>query len=61
LFVFNIWGYEIFNMQGYNNSWDGTASKGISSGKKLPAGTYFYILKLGNEQSVKGFVYLIKE
>ena len=61
LFVYNIWGYEIYYMHGYNNNWDGTASKGISSGKKLPTGTYYYILKLGNDQLVKGFVYLIKE
>ena len=47
LFVYNIWGYEVYHMSGYNNSWDGTASKGLSSGKKLPTGTYYYILKLG--------------
>ena len=48
-------------MDGYDNSWDGKASTGVSSGQKLPTGTYYYILKLGNKQVVKGYVYLIKE
>jgi hypothetical protein len=46
-------------MNGYNNSWDGISNKGISSGKKLPTGTYYYVLKLGKEHLVKGYVYLI--
>jgi gliding motility-associated-like protein len=61
LFVYNLWGYEVYYMHGYNNSWDGTASRGALSDQKLPTGTYYYILKLGNEQVVKGFVYLIKD
>ncbi len=61
LFVYNVWGYEVYNMHGYDNRWDGTVSEGVSSDRKLPTGTYYYILKLGNEQVVKGFVYLIMD
>ena len=61
LFVYNIWANEVYHMSGYDNGWDGTASTKISLGQKLPSGTYFYILNLGNGQSVKGFVYLKRE
>jgi gliding motility-associated-like protein len=61
LFVYNVWGYEVYNMHGYDNSWDGTASRGVSADQKLPTGTYYYILKLGNELVVKGTVYLIRD
>jgi gliding motility-associated-like protein len=61
LHVYNVWGKEVFSMDGYDNSWDGKASTGVSSGEKLPTGTYYYILKLGNDRVVKGFVYLILE
>ena len=41
--VFNRWGTKVFEMQGYDNSWDGT-SQGratINTADRLPVGTYF--------------------
>lgn len=61
LYVYNVWGKEVYYKDGYDNSWDGIASSGVSTGQKLPSATYFYILKLSNDQFVKGYVYLIKE
>lgn len=51
--VFNRWGSLVFQAERYQNNWDGeNLSDGISpitsNTKKLPSGTYFYILKLGD-------------
>lgn len=57
--IFDRSGQIIFKTTGYNNStnyWDGTYN-----GKKLPTGTYFYVIDLRNssEQSVyKGYITL---
>ena len=58
--IMNRWGNKVFEENPYNNNWDGASSFGFTVGKKeLPTGTYFYILDLGNGQSVlKGFIYL---
>jgi gliding motility-associated-like protein len=44
LYVFNSWGQTVFESTAYNNDWGGTRD-----GKALPAGSYFYILKLDGE------------
>jgi gliding motility-associated-like protein len=57
----NRWGNEVFFAEGYDNTWDGTANRGIILGdSKLPTGTYYYILDLnGDGQTIfKGYVYL---
>ncbi len=43
--VFNRWGNQVFERQGYRNdsSWDGTWND-----QALPDGTYYYIIDLGN-------------
>ncbi len=43
LVVFNRWGDIVFQAKPYNNDWTGTNQK---NGKDLPAGTYFYIIRL---------------
>lgn len=43
--IFNQWGDEVFHASPYRNDWEGTFD-----GEDLPAGTYFYILDLGNGQ-----------
>jgi len=43
LIVFNQWGDEVFSADNYDNSWAGTYE-----GKTLAAGTYFFILDLGD-------------
>ncbi len=46
--IFNRWGDEVFRQKGYNlsNAWNGDYQ---SSGKRVPDGTYFYVLLLNNE------------
>ena len=61
LVIFNRWGGEVYDAAGYNNSsvvWDGTSPSAALAGP-APAGTYFYILDLGNgAEALTGYVYL---
>jgi gliding motility-associated-like protein len=63
LIIFNRWGNEVFKKTNYENDWaavsNGRAT--IQKAKKLPAGTYFYTLKFGNnglDREKKGWVYI---
>ncbi|MBK9285833.1 MAG: gliding motility-associated C-terminal domain-containing protein [Sphingobacteriaceae bacterium] len=55
LVIYNRWGNLIHKKSPYENNWDGTSEK--TSGK-LPAGTYYFILKLGdaNNTVYRGYV-----
>jgi gliding motility-associated-like protein len=44
--VYNRWGSPVFESSGYTREWDGTFN-----GKKLPDGTYYCILELGDGQA----------
>ncbi len=48
--LFDKWGDMIYEKDGYNNEWDGTASKGY----QLPDGTYFYLVKLNSSYTASG-------
>ncbi len=55
--IFNRWGDKLRDFTGYNNTsivWDGTNYKG----EKLPAGTYYYVLKLNDADSRTGWILL---
>lgn len=49
LIVLNRWGIKVYQMRGYKNAWDGTWNR-----KRLPDGTYFYILKDGVGREYSG-------
>ncbi len=52
IFIFNEWGNEVFSATEYENNWQGEYNGG-----PLPAGTYFYVLDLGNDsEPIKGFL-----
>lgn len=52
--VYNRWGNLVFNSKGYEKPWDGTFN-----GKKLPMGSYAYIIKLGKgEKPITGSVFI---
>ncbi len=40
--IYNRWGQKVFESSGYQNEWDGTRNN-----KKLPVGTYYYLIDLG--------------
>jgi len=59
--VFNRWGNSVYKKTKYDNSWDGTSNGRvtISSESKLPVGTYYYLLDLGNgTKPITGWVYI---
>jgi gliding motility-associated-like protein len=59
LWVYNRWGNLIYKAKDYDNKWDGVANvSGIYMGKKLPSGTYYFILDL-NDGSKPRASYLI--
>jgi len=58
--IFNRWGDKVFAATPYENTWDGSCSKGLQiGGDALPTGTYFYVIDLGDGSKViKGTIYL---
>ena len=55
--IFNRWGIEVFNTQGYglNNNFFTGESEGrttINAESQLPAGTYYYVLEYLDNQDV---------
>jgi gliding motility-associated-like protein len=59
--IFNRWGGKVFEAAGYNNAsvvWDGSSPDALISGN-APAGTYFYVLELGDgQEALTGYIYL---
>lgn len=54
--VYNIYGQEVMRKKGYNNDW-----KGTYNGEDLPDGTYFYVLKFENTDTVfKGTIDILR-
>ena len=62
--LFNRYGDLVFNAVGYNNEdkiWNGQSNSGlvINSSGKLPDGTYFYVIHLGDgSKKISGYVVL---
>ena len=57
IIIFNRWGAKLYEASAYDNKavvWDGSTAQG-----EAPAGTYFYVLDLGNgKDALTGFIYL---
>ncbi|MEJ1222658.1 gliding motility-associated C-terminal domain-containing protein [Sediminicola sp. 1XM1-17] len=54
--IFDRNGNQVVSVKGYNNSWKGDGDNG-----KLPKGTYFYVLNLGDgSQAIKGWIQLMR-
>ncbi len=47
IMIFNRWGNVVFEMDNYDNLWNGYANKGVvvNSGEKVPAGTYYIVFE----------------
>jgi gliding motility-associated-like protein len=57
LVILNRWGDLVYESLYYNNDWNGEYGNGL-----LPAGTYYYILDLGQEYGIfKGDVTIIRK
>lgn len=54
--VYNRWGHEVFAARSYRNDWEGFQKGGSS---KLPAGSYLYIIDLGDGSApLKGWIFI---
>ena len=62
LSIFNRWGNIVYTKDDYDNTWDAVAMRrGIIMGEgKVPAGTYFYVLKLGEIDKARAGYLIIK-
>ncbi|WP_299434882.1 gliding motility-associated C-terminal domain-containing protein [uncultured Maribacter sp.] len=54
--VYNRWGHEVFATESYKNDWNG---KYKSNSEKLPAGSYLYVIDLGNGTApLRGWMFI---
>lgn len=62
--VYNRWGTKVFEMKGYDNSWNGSSTgiKTMGAKRKLPIGTYYYDFDLGDasHHKLSGWLYISK-
>jgi len=58
--IFNRWGNQVFKAAPYKNDWDGKSTNGltISGSDRVPAGTYFFVIDLGNGRRETGSFYV---
>ena len=58
--IYNRYGTLIFEMSNYDNSWEGIPNKGLlKQNKRVPTGTYFYVLEIDTNMAPKvGWIYL---
>lgn len=52
--VFNRWGQTLYESTGYSEPWDGTFE-----GEPVPEGTYFYIIKISDEEIYEGSILVL--
>jgi large repetitive protein len=57
LAIFNRYGIEVYTRNNYINEWNGSGN----NGDELPAGTYFYMIGLGNGGARTGWIYINRE
>ncbi|MDG5493129.1 gliding motility-associated C-terminal domain-containing protein, partial [Psychroserpens sp. SPM9] len=59
--IYNRWGNIVYETRGYRNDWGGTSNGRVvlSEGDKLPVGTYYYVIDLGNGSEPRvGWLYI---
>jgi gliding motility-associated-like protein len=45
VYVFDRYGRQVFASQGYSTPWDGTVN-----GRPVPAGTYYYVIHIKQDE-----------
>ncbi|MEM8510238.1 MAG: gliding motility-associated C-terminal domain-containing protein [Bacteroidota bacterium] len=57
--VFNRWGEKVYEQVGYQNDWDAVSNQ-ISTSRRLPAGSYLYIIETNNPEvpPMRGWMYI---
>ena len=59
--IFNRWGSLVYNVDNYENDWDGVSmgKMNVMKKEKLPPGVYYYVLQLRTEtRSYSGWLYI---
>lgn len=57
VFIYNIYGNEVYHKQGYTNDWKGTYNN-----SDLPDGTYYYVVKFEKtDQIIKGSLDILRK
>jgi gliding motility-associated-like protein len=56
LTIYNRWGDVVYQSNSYNNDWDGRSNVGPDIGTALPDAVYYYLLELGRNNNVQGYV-----
>jgi len=61
LWVYNRWGNLVYKAKDYRNDWNGTSNiSGIYMNKKVPAGTFYFILDLNDGSKPKSGYLIIR-
>ena len=61
--IYNRWGNVVYIKEGYDNTFDGISNGRavVNKNKKLPVGTYYYILDLGDGSEPRsGWLYIVR-
>uniref|UniRef100_UPI002614DE1E T9SS type B sorting domain-containing protein n=1 Tax=uncultured Tenacibaculum sp. TaxID=174713 RepID=UPI002614DE1E len=61
--VYNRWGNIVYSKEGYDNTFDGISNGRavINKGERLPVGTYYYVLDLGDGSDARvGWLYIVR-
>ncbi|WP_164732241.1 gliding motility-associated C-terminal domain-containing protein, partial [Flagellimonas oceanensis] len=54
--VYNRWGHEVFGTRSYRNNWEGFYK---NRNEKLPAGSYMYVINLGDGSApLQGWIFI---
>ena len=59
--IYNRWGNIVYDVENYQNDWNGTSNAGrvVRRDQKLPAGTYYYTLELKESgKATTGWLYI---
>jgi gliding motility-associated-like protein len=56
--IFNQWGDEVFRSDSYPRPLESGHWDGSYNGKKLPPGTYYYLIQFNQQKPVSGFILL---
>ena len=58
--VYNRWGNLVYKVKNYQNDWNGVSNvkNVLQRDKALPAGTYYYIIRLGKYGTFTGYLYI---
>ena len=61
--IYNRWGNVVYVKEGYDNTFDGVSNGRavVNKNEKLPVGTYYYVLDLGDgSKPVAGWLYIVR-